>query len=157
MRRTVNDTPHNRRRSIFGDVLQKAKDGKAGIVTKTHFEYPLHSVNKRVHQCNIPGILRPERQNSSMLYNLQNCTDQRIKGGKRVQFKPQILMHIYFSESMIELLDENIDTKMEKKDYPENKNCGNTKRISNREGDSFSNKVMKVLQNFFTKKITNSI
>lgn len=98
----------NRRRSIFGDILQKEKNGKSRIVTKTHIEHPLSSTRRRgMHHCNIQGILRRDKQNPSMLQNLDSHEDQRIKGGKRVQFKPQILMHVYFSASIMEFFDEN--------------------------------------------------
>lgn len=108
MERTSKNTGQNRRRSIFGDILQKEINGKSRIITKTHLERPLYSTNRRdMHQCNVQGILRRERQKSSMLHNLENCTDQRIKGEKKVQFKPQILMHIYFSASMMDFFDEN--------------------------------------------------
>lgn len=113
---------NNNRRSIFGDVRRKEEAGKSRFVTRLHFECPIHQGNhfitKRSGQ-EQPGILKRSQKRSSpqhsfaderFLGKMERCNNRtRIKNvrsktipsepaeGKKVQFKTQILMHIYFA------------------------------------------------------------
>ena len=112
----------NRRRSIFADVREKEKDAR--IVTRVHIEDPSSQCNYRPKEKLVqdyPGILRSNSKESLLQsrgqFNALN-TDEDIRSSrhgrlerftssqkvekKKVQFKSQVLMHIYVSQCVAE-------------------------------------------------------